>query len=197
MIYLPVRIPLLLLSATVGNPYQIAKWLESIRGQKCTVIESHDRPVPLYPLFIHPSGTLFPLMDKSKEGKREKLSNKVYKFNKTQRRFSRGPFGKLPPFAEILDIPATELIAELMKNGIMATINEEIDYDTAAIIAEDLDYTVSEDLEVADNEMITLEKVLESLSEPLVMVTVTLPCSSTLKLRDTFSVLAVSVTTRS
>jgi len=64
-------------------------------------------------------------------------------------------------FAEILDIPATELITELMKNGIMATINEEVDFDTAAIIAEDLDYTVTEDLEVADDETITLEKLLD------------------------------------
>jgi len=64
-------------------------------------------------------------------------------------------------FAEILDMPVTTLIAELMKNGIMATINEEIDFDTAAIIAEDLEYTVTEDLEVGDDEMITLEKVLD------------------------------------
>ncbi len=74
---------------------------------------------------------------------------------------------KIPPtvtvkkFAEILDIPATKLITELMKNGIMATINEEVDFDTAAIIAEDLDYTVTEDLEVADDETITLEKLLD------------------------------------
>ena len=54
MIYLPVRIPLLLLSATIGNPFQIAKWLESIRGKRCHVIENHDRPVPLFPLFMHP-----------------------------------------------------------------------------------------------------------------------------------------------
>lgn len=64
-------------------------------------------------------------------------------------------------FAEILDIPATTLIAELMKNGIMATINEEIDFETAAIIAEDLDYLVQEDLEVGDDETITLEKLLD------------------------------------
>jgi translation initiation factor IF-2 len=64
-------------------------------------------------------------------------------------------------FAEILDVPATTLITELMKNGIMATINEEIDFDTAAIIAEDLGYTVQEDLEVGDDEVLTLEKLLD------------------------------------
>jgi len=40
--------------------------------------------------------------------------------------------------AERLQIPATKLIAELMKNGIMATINERIDIDTAQIIVEEL-----------------------------------------------------------
>lgn len=64
-------------------------------------------------------------------------------------------------FAEILHMPVTTLIAELMKNGIMATINEEIDYDTANIIASDLGFTVEEDLEVADDEMLTLEKLLD------------------------------------
>lgn len=40
--------------------------------------------------------------------------------------------------AERLSIPVTRLIAELMKNGVMATVNERIDYDTATIIVEEL-----------------------------------------------------------
>jgi translation initiation factor IF-2 len=40
--------------------------------------------------------------------------------------------------AERLQIPATKLIGELMKNGIMATINERIDFETAQIIVEEL-----------------------------------------------------------
>jgi translation initiation factor IF-2 len=40
--------------------------------------------------------------------------------------------------ADQLMIPATKLIAELFKNGIMATINERIDIDTAQIIVEEL-----------------------------------------------------------
>ena len=41
-------------------------------------------------------------------------------------------------FAEKIGQPVTRVIGELMKNGVMATINEQIDYDTAAIIASDL-----------------------------------------------------------
>lgn len=40
--------------------------------------------------------------------------------------------------AERLMIPVTKLIAELMKNGIMATVNERIDFDTAQIIIQEL-----------------------------------------------------------
>ncbi len=40
--------------------------------------------------------------------------------------------------AEKLMLPATRLIGELMKNGVMATINERIDFDTAQIIVSEL-----------------------------------------------------------
>lgn len=40
--------------------------------------------------------------------------------------------------AEKLLLPATKLIGELMKNGIMATVNERIDFDTAQIIVSEL-----------------------------------------------------------
>ncbi len=104
MIYLPVRIPLLLLSATIGNPFQIAKWLESIRGKKCHVIEEYHRPVPLFPLFMHPSGTLFPLMQKPDAAKKQMLHKKVFKFNTAKRTPRMALAGKLPPFADILNI---------------------------------------------------------------------------------------------
>ncbi|HVX47793.1 MAG TPA: translation initiation factor IF-2 [Candidatus Saccharimonadales bacterium] len=40
--------------------------------------------------------------------------------------------------AERLSIPVSKLIGELMKNGVMATVNERIDFDTAQIIVEEL-----------------------------------------------------------
>src|SRR3954469_19079283 len=40
--------------------------------------------------------------------------------------------------AERLSIPVTRLIGELMKNGVMATVNERIDFDTAQIIVGEL-----------------------------------------------------------
>lgn len=40
--------------------------------------------------------------------------------------------------ADRLTLPATRLIGELLKNGVMVTINERIDFDTAQIIVEEL-----------------------------------------------------------
>lgn len=40
--------------------------------------------------------------------------------------------------ADKLMLPVTKLIAELMKNGVMATVNERIDFDTAQIIVSEL-----------------------------------------------------------
>ena len=68
MIYLPVRVNLLLLSATIGNGDEIASWLSFIRKKTCAVIREEKRPVPLYPLFLHPSGCLHPFLDGKKVG---------------------------------------------------------------------------------------------------------------------------------
>ena len=40
--------------------------------------------------------------------------------------------------AEVLNLPVTSLIGELFKNGIVATINQRIDFETATIIVEEL-----------------------------------------------------------
>lgn len=64
-------------------------------------------------------------------------------------------------FAEILGLPATQIITELLKNKILATINEEIDFETASIIAQDLGFITEEDLETRGEGVLTLERVLE------------------------------------
>jgi translation initiation factor IF-2 len=46
--------------------------------------------------------------------------------------------------ADLMEITPVEVIKELIKNGVMATINQVIDYDTAAIVAGDLGYEVAE-----------------------------------------------------
>ena len=96
MIYLPVRINLLLLSATIGNGEEIAAWLASIRGKPCRVIREEKRPVPLYPLFLHPSGRLMPLVEENR------LFGKIGDF--IGRRFHGRPDRGGPPFGEMMNV---------------------------------------------------------------------------------------------
>jgi len=67
-------------------------------------------------------------------------------------------------FSELLELPIGSIITELMKNGILATINEQIDFETASIIAQDLNFEVEEEIVEAGSEM-TLEKLLEILKK--------------------------------
>ena len=47
-------------------------------------------------------------------------------------------------FAQILGLEITTVIKKLIQNGVLASINEEIDFDTAAIVASDLGFEVAE-----------------------------------------------------
>lgn len=47
-------------------------------------------------------------------------------------------------FAKLLDLSAADVVGALMRNGVMATINESIDYDTAAIIGGELGFEIAE-----------------------------------------------------
>ncbi|MCK4469607.1 MAG: ATP-dependent DNA helicase, partial [Desulfobacterales bacterium] len=102
MIYLPPRIPLLLLSATIGNAHQIAGWLSSIRLKECIVIEEKKRPVPLSPIFLHPSGKLLPLTTQS--AKKRNIYKKVSDYLNQKKPLLIAPSRKLPPFGQIMHV---------------------------------------------------------------------------------------------
>jgi len=98
MIYLPVRIPLLLLSATIRNARKIADWLESIRSKACVVVEETRRPVPLYPLFLHPSGRLLPFVGP------KGMDKKVKAYLSSPNPPVLAPPRSLPPFGKIIRV---------------------------------------------------------------------------------------------
>ncbi|HOX97092.1 MAG TPA: translation initiation factor IF-2, partial [bacterium] len=50
-------------------------------------------------------------------------------------------------FSDLLKLPLKDIINELMKNGILASMNERLDYDTAAIIATELGFEPELDVE--------------------------------------------------
>jgi superfamily II RNA helicase len=64
IILTPPRIRLLLLSATIGNAYEFASWLEEVRGVRCGVITGPGkRPVPLRAAMLLPDRRLLPLLN--------------------------------------------------------------------------------------------------------------------------------------
>jgi len=69
LIYLPSRVRILLLSATIGNPKEICLWLEKIRGERCQLVSSKTRPVPLYPVFVGLDGKVGLLLGKKGLGR--------------------------------------------------------------------------------------------------------------------------------
>jgi superfamily II RNA helicase len=61
IIFCPSQARLLLLSASIGNPHDIADWLSSIRATPCQLIKHSKRTVPLRAGYLHPDGRLTPL----------------------------------------------------------------------------------------------------------------------------------------
>ncbi|MDM8553900.1 DEAD/DEAH box helicase [Desulfococcaceae bacterium HSG7] len=105
MIYLPSRIPLLMLSATIGNAHQIAAWLAQIRKKKCHIVAEKKRPVPLQPLFLHPSGTILPLVTPhSHNRKKTRLHKKVQAYLNMPKPPLLALPHKLPQFGKILRV---------------------------------------------------------------------------------------------
>jgi ATP-dependent RNA helicase HelY len=96
LIYLPPRVRLLLLSATVGNPKEIRDWLVSIRSEACEIVESTERPVPLYPLCLLPDGRITPLLARSG------LQNSVQRYLQHEAGH-RNHRRSLPDFIEVLE----------------------------------------------------------------------------------------------
>ncbi|NQV11769.1 translation initiation factor IF-2 [Candidatus Uhrbacteria bacterium] len=67
-------------------------------------------------------------------------------------------------FAELLELPVTSVIQELMRAGVLANMNQNIDFETAAIVAGDMGFHVTnvDDVrdDVQDQELDRIQQVL-------------------------------------
>ncbi len=70
--------------------------------------------------------------------------------------------------ADLLGLPVTTVIGELFKNGVMASINERIDFETASIIAQDLGFITqplieqSNEFKIENTNAADLEEILKA-----------------------------------
>ena len=63
-------------------------------------------------------------------------------------------------FARIIDSSPIEVIKNLMSNGVMANINQQIDFDTAAIVAAEMGYDATLETQITGDE----DEMVKSLS---------------------------------
>ena len=98
LIYLPSRVRILLLSATIANASEVAGWLQEIRKSPCKVILTIERPVPLDALFLAPSGELTPFL------KGRRLFPQVATLAKSLKKLRRSPNQEPPDFNRILTV---------------------------------------------------------------------------------------------
>lgn len=85
IILTPPRIRLLLLSATIGNADEFARWIEEVRGSRVRIINrAGSRPVELRAAFLAPNLQLYPLFDE-----RGKFNSEIERFAQEENRFDR------------------------------------------------------------------------------------------------------------
>ncbi|MBQ27987.1 MAG: hypothetical protein CMH81_07625 [Nitrospiraceae bacterium] len=61
IIFCPIQTRLLLLSASIGNPEELATWMSNIRPSTCHLVRHDNRSVPLRSGYMHPNGAFTPL----------------------------------------------------------------------------------------------------------------------------------------
>lgn len=72
---------------------------------------------------------------------------------------------KVQQLAERLELPIGDILATLLKNGVLANLNDDLDFETAAIIAEELGYKTKEDVEELEKDVLTPQKLDEILKK--------------------------------
>lgn len=101
---------------------------------------------------------------RKKHGKKEAKGGKKGKFQKTQittpkaikRRIKIDEAIELAELAKRMGIKANEMIAKLMTLGVMATVNQTIDFDTAVLVATEFDFEV-EKASFEEEALLTIE----------------------------------------
>src|SRR3989344_1306218 len=72
---------------------------------------------------------------------------------------------RVQDLAKKLELPIGNILATLLKNGVLANLNDDLDYDTAAIIAEELGYKTTESVGELEKDVLTPEKLNEILKK--------------------------------
>lgn len=105
---------------------------------------------------------------KREEEKKKYLANLKEKMVKSRVKEERVTIPKVitvHQLAKKLNLPVTKIIQQLIKNGVLATINDNLDFEIAAIIAEQLGFKIEKEEEekIEEKKLIETKKKLEEL----------------------------------
>lgn len=133
IILCPARVRLLLLSATIGNAGELARWIATVRGSVCSVVERRSatgklapRPVPLRAAFLFPDGGLAPLVVEEKTDGAPELSPEVRSFLQREgaRMNNASPrsSGGRPMRPQMTEMPPADLVSALGRYDLLPAI---------------------------------------------------------------------------
>jgi len=108
-----------------------------------------------------------PKRDLRKKTKGKKSDYKSKEEEEEVTEFEIGETISVKEISELFRVNSNEIIKKLMSYGVMATINEEIDFDTAVILAEEFDFTVIKEEEEDQFEMMLEDLDFEDDEEDL------------------------------
>ncbi len=72
---------------------------------------------------------------------------------------------RVQDLAKKLELPIGNILSTLLKNGVLANLNDDLDYETAAIIAQELGYKTEESTKELEKDVLTVEKLNEILTK--------------------------------
>lgn len=105
-------------------------------------------------------------LDQNEVGRIRKHLNEQRRREELRRqRISLPPIITVMNFAKALELPVGNVLSVLLKNGVLATLNDDVDYETAAIIAEELGYQTEESVAQLEQDVLTPEKLEEILKK--------------------------------
>ncbi len=90
-------------------------------------------------------------LQKKMEEQKTRAERKLRVQSGNAERVALPPFITVREFATLLNLPVAKVMQELMRSGILASLNERIDFDSASIIAEDLGFLADRAEEVVED----------------------------------------------
>ena len=96
--------------------------------------------------------------EKAKEERQEMIASGA-----APKAISIPSFISVRDFASLAHLPINKILGELMKNGVFASMNERIDFDTASIIGESLGVGVELDEKVGEEQTLQSDKKIEDI----------------------------------